>query len=541
MTRRTLLSGPSVGADLPQRLQALGRAVELADGRLDPDVIGYARHVLGKATDRLKFGTHHSVVALLGATGSGKSSMANAIIGSDLATTGVRRPTTSSTLACTWGDTDSGRLLDWLGIKNRHVVPATGDGLDGLVLLDVPDHDSVKVEHRLEMERIAEHADLLLFVTDPEKYGDAALHRYLRLLGEHGAVTAIVLNKADMLTNEELHACRTDLARLILADGVGDATILTASATTGLGVPELTELLADLVAQHELALTRLDADSRVAASDLAAEAGPPLATDVPDKIADHLAEELVGASSLDSVAEAVALGYRRDAAAVTGWPLTRWAGRLRPHPLKRLHLGRGSTGPTTTAAASPASTARVNAAVRNAADAATSELPEPWPTLVRDAALPHTAELQDAVDATIAASVRERSKDDPGWWKAIGALQGVVFVAMLVGVVWLVALAVAGFFALGDIPVPEIGPIPVPTALALGGALLGWLIAVIARRLARVGGARRAHKVNKEAAKSMVGVARTHVLDPIKAELATRQQLTDALADAGAQWPKGLR
>ena len=541
MNRRTLLSGDVVGADLPQRLQSLERAVDLAEGRLDPEVIGYARHVLAKAGDRLKFGTHHSVVALLGATGSGKSSMANAIAGNTIATTGVRRPTTTSTLACTWGDDDSTPLLNWLEVKNRHTVAADDDDLDGLVLLDVPDHDSVRVAHRLEMERIAEHADLLLFVTDPEKYADAALHRYLSLLGQHGAVTAIVLNKADTLNNEDLKACRTDLAKLLLSDGIGNATILTASATTGLGIPELKQMLSDLVDDHQLALARLDADATVAATDLAAEAGPPITTTIPKNIADELAAELVGASSLETIAEAVAKGYRRDAAAATGWPVTRWAGKLRPHPLRRLHLGSGSTGPTSMPTASPASIARVNAAVRNASDAATRELPEPWPSLVRNAALPNAPALQNAIDATIAGSVRERSKNKPRWWSAIGSLQAIVFVAMMAGVIWLIALAAAGFFALGDIPVPEIGPIPVPTGLALGGALLGWLIAVISRRVARAGAGRRAKKVHKDAAGAMVSVARTHVLDPIEAELVSRRQLTDALKDAGAQWPEGLR
>ncbi len=539
--RATLLTGSKAAvANLPDRLHHLERAIELARGRLDAEVIGYAEHVVGKATDRLKFGTHHSVVAMLGATGSGKSSMTNAILGSDVATTGVRRPTTSSTLACTWGSTDSSRLLDWLEIKNRHTVTDGSTELDGLVLLDVPDHDSVQVEHRLEMERIAEHADLLLFVTDPEKYADAALHHYLSLLSRHGAVTAVILNKADTLTNDELQACRTDLARLLLADGVGNATILTASATTGLGVPELKKLLADLLAQHELALARLDADATVAASDLAAEAGPPVSTSLPKDVVDNLAAELVGASSLETVSGAVAKGYKRDAASATGWPVTKWVRKLRPHPLRRLHLGSGSSGPTTMPAPSPASSARVSAAVRNASDAATARLPEPWPTVVRNAAVPHTDALHDAVDSTIARSVRERSKNSPTWWNGVRALQGLVFVAMMVGIVWLIALAAAGFFAFGDIPIPTIGPIPVPTGLALGGALLGWLIALIAGRFAEVGANRRARQVRKDAAENMVSVARTHVLDPIEAELASRRQLTDALRDAGARWPEGL-
>ncbi len=111
---------------------------------------------------------------------------------------------------------------------------------------------------------------------------------------------------------------------------------------------------------------------------------------------------------------------------------------------------------------------------------------------------------------------------------------------ILFGIVWLIALAAAGFFAFGDIPIPKIGPIPVPTGLALGGALLGWLIAIIAGRFADVGANRRARQVRKDATDSMVTVARTHVLDPIEAELASRRQLTDALRDAGARWPEGL-
>ena len=106
-------------------------------------------------------------MAVLGATGSGKSSVVNAVVGSDVATTGVRRPTTSSTLACVWGHDEGHELLDWLEVKNRHRVAKAGSGsperptgsLAGLVLLDVPDHDSVALAHREEMERIAESGD----------------------------------------------------------------------------------------------------------------------------------------------------------------------------------------------------------------------------------------------------------------------------------------------------------------------------------------------------------------------------------------------
>ena len=65
-----------------------------------------------------------TVVALAGATGSGKSSTFNALTGTDLATVGVRRPTTSTALACSFGEDAAEELLDWLAIPRRHALEA---------------------------------------------------------------------------------------------------------------------------------------------------------------------------------------------------------------------------------------------------------------------------------------------------------------------------------------------------------------------------------------------------------------------------------
>ena len=58
--------------------------------------------------------------------------------------------------------------------------------MDGVVLLDLPDHDSTEVAHHLEVDRIVKLADLLVWVLDPQKYADAAVHdRYLAPLAGH--------------------------------------------------------------------------------------------------------------------------------------------------------------------------------------------------------------------------------------------------------------------------------------------------------------------------------------------------------------------
>ncbi|MEP7091042.1 MAG: GTPase, partial [Nocardioidaceae bacterium] len=176
------------GGDVVDRIDGLDEAVRSARGRLPDDLVDEAADVSQRAGARLRLSGDHTVVALAGATGSGKSSTFNALTGLEVAATGVRRPTTSWTMACVWGSEGAEELLGWLGVPQRHQVlrdslldePRGDRGLDGLVLLDLPDHDSTEVAHHVEVDRLVKLADLLVWVLDPQKYADAAIHdRYL--------------------------------------------------------------------------------------------------------------------------------------------------------------------------------------------------------------------------------------------------------------------------------------------------------------------------------------------------------------------------
>lgn len=515
---------------LPERLEALGVASVLAHGRLDPPAIAAATNIVAKANERLRHGTTHTLVALLGATGSGKSSIANALVGSDVATTGLRRPTTSSTLACVWGDDDAQPLLDWLGVLSRHQV--SGDEtLSGLVLLDVPDHDSVEVEHRMEMEWIASHADMLLWITDPQKYADAALHRYLRDLSGHGAVMIVALNKVDTLTKAEAKACRKDLARLLSEDGIASAKVVEVSAVTGQGIGDLRTILTKAVENQKSIVKRLEADVSLATAELQKSLGPNTkAKSVKPKT---LSKELVEASGIQVVGAAVEAGHLRDASAATGWPVTRWVRKLRPHPLRRLHLGKNSAGRSSLPEPSGAQRARVNAAVRNAADSATEGLPLPWPSIVRKAAVPDSAALEARIDDAVGSATRKHQSRSPLWWKLVGFLQMLLLTAAVVGLGWLAIIFFAQWFQLPDLPTPEIRGTPVPTALAIGGLLVGWLLGFLSRQLARIGAKRRSRAVRSEAATGVTMVAEELVLRPLRAELELRERLHELLSVAG--------
>jgi energy-coupling factor transporter ATP-binding protein EcfA2 len=187
------------GRGLDRRLAALGDAVEVARGRLDDADVAAAEEVVARAGTRVGLGVEATVVALAGPTGAGKSTLFNALSGSELVSAGRRRPTTSTSTAAIWGDAPD-PLLDWLEVPRRHRIGDAPRSGAPLVLLDLPDFDSVEQANRLEVERVIGLADLLVWVVDPQKYADGAWHeRYLRPLATHAGVMEVVLNQADLL------------------------------------------------------------------------------------------------------------------------------------------------------------------------------------------------------------------------------------------------------------------------------------------------------------------------------------------------------
>lgn len=516
---------------LQEQLDALNEAVELATDRLPVDDVGFAAHVTDKAARRLRHGTDHTLVAVIGATGTGKSSLANAIAESPIATTGVRRPTTSSTLGLVWGEEDPSALLGWLGVGAHYRVESGRSELDGLVLLDVPDHDSIEVAHRLEMERIAEHADLLLWVTDPEKYADEAMHYYLRLLDHHDAVTVVVLNQADRLAPDDLTRCMADLTQLVRDDGLETTPVMAVSAMTGFGVPTLVEHLSEAVRGRETALDRLRADTITAAAALASHLGPePYQAKLDGPL---LARELTAASGAELVARAAGASYRRQARLSAGWPPTRLAGQLRPDPLRRLHLGADSGGRSSLPTPTKAQHARAAAAVRHFVHDATTDLPEPWPTLVTQAALHNPAQLQDELDRVISSAVRDYEQRRPRWWTLMAVLQWLFLATLITGIIWLTVLGVNAWLRLPDIDTPMLGIFPLPTALVAVGLAGGIIVSTLVRWWARIGGRRRRASVLTAVEDAVADLAFDHVVGPAQSELAVRERLGTLLARAG--------
>lgn len=526
-------------ARLPVRLTALQEALALGADRLDPDAVAEAERVVGRAGERMRLSAEHTVVALAGPTGSGKSTLFNALAGLDLAETGVRRPTTSEALACVWGPEGAGELLAWLDIPRRHrvvresVLDADRErDLRGLVLLDLPDHDSTTLSHRLEVDRLVELVDLLVWVVDPQKYADAALHeQYLRPLAGHADVTLVVLNQVDRLDPAAREACQADLRRLLREDGIDRPRVVAASARTGEGVERLRRALAGAVADRGARVARALADlDGVADALLPGTTGEPGRTGEDERAA--LDEALAAAAGVPGIVDAVERSVRHRAVLATGWPFTRWVRGLRRDPLRSLGLGRRDVrGRSSVPEPTATVRAQVDLAVRRAADAMAGTLTDPWADGVRAAARGGTGDLADALDRAVSATELGADRGS-WWWGPARALQWLLAAAVVVGLGWLAALAVVGYLQLPDVPTPHLGRVPLPTLLVLGGALLGLLLAGAGRLAARATARTRAVLARRRLRKAVDGVAERAVLAPAQAEVDRWRRTRELLQEA---------
>jgi predicted GTPase len=252
---------------------------DLAAGRCEGVLASQPRsdfaRVARRARRRVGYGGEILVVAFAGGTGSGKSSLINAIIGDAVVRTGVVRPTTDSALAVIPHETADryGRLLSELEVEDRIESRA----LKELILVDLPDLDSVEAAHKLIVESVLPVVDAVVWVFDPEKYADETIHtEFLAKLVPYADQFVFVLNQVDRLP-ESTGIVSKDLGRLLRADGFSEPIVVSTSAIENdSSASELIEVLSDRLDTKRTAMSKIVIDLRVAANDgwlAACEAG----------------------------------------------------------------------------------------------------------------------------------------------------------------------------------------------------------------------------------------------------------------------------
>lgn len=264
---------------MPDRLSDLVEKAELAvassSGVVDEESLQPLIDLLKTIRVRMSYPDDVLIVALAGGTGSGKSSLFNALAQEDLVDVGGIRPTTSEPAAAiprSLGEGVDG-FLDHLGIDDRH----HHDG-PPICLIDLPDTDSVEAEHQVRVDRVLPYVDAVAWVTDPEKYRDARLHHdYLGRLADHSARFVVVLNQIDRLVPSQALQIKSDLESALVEDGLSETPVvpIAAAPVAGppLGLDVLTDTLEMMRQTRQVVSRKMLTDLGATAGTLAASAG----------------------------------------------------------------------------------------------------------------------------------------------------------------------------------------------------------------------------------------------------------------------------
>ncbi|MGD0374103.1 MAG: GTPase [Streptosporangiaceae bacterium] len=184
---------------------------------------------------RLRQSAAPILVALVGSTGAGKSTLMNSLVGMKVSATGIRRPTTNSpVLACHPSDArwfaENVFLPTLPRVRQQGLAMPGRDGLlvlaasegmpEGVALLDTPDIDSVVQAHREFAHQFLDASDLWLFMTSSSRYADAAVWDLLQEARDRGAALAIVLSR---VPEESARPLTAHFDAMLAANGLREA------------------------------------------------------------------------------------------------------------------------------------------------------------------------------------------------------------------------------------------------------------------------------------------------------------------------------
>ena len=521
--------------NLARCLEALDEAIAAGTAlRLDTAAAAAVRDT---ARERTRFPGDAYVLALVGGTGVGKSTLLNAVAGEDVSAASARRPTTSEAVA--WIPAGKrGELADliaWLGVSRvrEHQAGDLGD----VAILDLPDVDSIALEHRAKVDAVLPRVDAVAWVVDPQKYSDDVDAAYLRTWGPRVARQVVVLNRTDLLSPGDVTRVRDDLRARLRRDGLPEAKVVLTRARDGApGIGEFRAWLASEVDAKRVIAGRLGASARDAGREIARHAG----------VGDGAVAPLVDVSrrerAMHDVARATLAvidirGLERQAVAATrlaarprgAGPLGhltsaiyRLTGRARASADPAGYLRRWRTRGALAPAIEP---------LRELLQSALPSVPAALRARVAELSTPAIVEqrLSDAVDRTVAIEAAEFQVPTSRVWSLIGFGQWLVTALLIFAAIWFGSLFLIQQQATGSFDVPVIGAVPSPVVLLTGALLAGYILALALRTHAGWVGRRWARKVGALITRDVNVRAREAILLPLDELDAARAQLARAL------------
>lgn len=476
--------------NLTELIELLESSVER--GRAIGIDVNEASQTLEASRKRVGFTGDSFLVALVGGTGVGKSSILNALAGENVTEASVLRPTTEKPTA--WvaeaALDELTPLLDWLDIDR--VVTRKDGILPGVAIVDMPDIDSIAVDHRQLVDGLLPRIDVVVWVVDPEKYDDERLHQYLREVSRGGRPTEVLLNKVDQIPEGEVGAVEGHLAQRLKLAGLQNARIRTLSAVTGEGIHEFRTELAQGADAKQAIVGNIRSEVRKRLLELAKSAG---VSDGYDGIGDSEMNGFVGEATDEALQIVDSQGlelqlrnlYLEQARTRAGSLLSRMGtlvryvgGHRRRHADPKAYLlnwrRRGDIGRTV----NPVRAAYREVTKPLSAEARATVLQQFDPETVRES-------LSGAIDRSVRTTSRDL-EELPGWstW-LLSPLQWLATIGFVLAIGWYLIL----LFGPGGVPVdtfdlPLLGAVPTPLALLVVSAVFSFLIGGLARLLASI-------------------------------------------------------
>jgi GTP-binding protein EngB required for normal cell division len=535
-------AGPMASDRLTRCLAAAAEAVDAATVLgLGPPVEGL-RAAHDDGIHRVGFPGDAYVLALVGGTGVGKSSLLNALAGGVVSPASVRRPTTAEPIA--WVPRTEREalspLLDWLGVVEIREHEEVG--LGPVAILDLPDVDSVATEHRAQVEALLPRVDAVAWVTDPEKYADAVLHDdFLRSWLPRVARQVVVVNKADRVTVQDagriVRDLETDLGREIGSRRPSDVAVLLSSTTQEGGMDDLRAWLSAGVEAKAVVRARIAATLLAGSRDLAGAAG----IDPPQPATPFL-DEAGRADAIRSATTAVLRAIDLDGLQAQAVAATRAGARSRgAGPLGRLTSFVYRTSGRETAVADP-NRFLLRWRDRGAIGPAVEAIREALSGSIRSATPAVRPALAGAVEPTDVRRGLERALDraigsigslEPPasrWWSVIGLLQTLATAGLVLSAAWVVVWILARPVT-GSVELPILGPVPSPFVSLVTFVVAGYLLARLLGAHARWVGSRWAGRVRGRVAGAVEAEIRDHALEPLDVLEVARRRLWTAAAE----------
>jgi len=304
--RLAALAGERAGLQAQATEDATRRAAQLRDS--------LAGHVLPRARSL----DAPLLVLLIGPTGAGKSSLLNTLAGFAASPSGVIRPTTREVVVLARpGAADSllgeGLPLSVLAADRLRLIERK-DAPDGIALVDSPDIDSIEHANRELTDRLAEAADLGIFVTTATRYADRVPWEVLARARDRGLPLVVVVNRMPEGRSDR-STILEDVARLFAEAGIEIEDLELVSIPEGAVAASIDGLEIEAVAPIRRHIDALGADREarraLAARALAGSLGglAPLV----DRVADDLEHEAIEADALRRFA---AHAFQSEAAAL---------------------------------------------------------------------------------------------------------------------------------------------------------------------------------------------------------------------------------